>query len=109
MTPPDAAKDAAAIAEKWRAFEYVMGGSMSARDRLEISCQLASDILALVKREVERERERCCIAIRSACTQCVNGVFEPDPRTGDPVECEYCGRPIAAIRSRTAKAGEENK
>ncbi len=63
------------------------------------------------------ERERCAVAIKAACGACEGkGYVEaigtgyarnPDDPHGDPLpapererfECEYCGRPIAAIRN----------
>ena len=35
--------------------------------------------------------------IRKDCTACYHGVVELDGG-GDPIECEYCGTPIAAIK-----------
>jgi len=63
----------------------------------------------------EKEREACCEAIRANCTGC-NGTgvggweSHPDGQHAQAVECEYCGRPIAAIRARGGAAetrGEE--
>ena len=46
---------------------------------------------------VAGEREACAKRIRASCSACGGtGVGGVDPR-GDAVECEYCGRPIAAI------------
>jgi hypothetical protein len=44
--------------------------------------------------------ERCALAVREACCMCNDGVA--DVIDGMPVECEYCGRPMAAIRALTA-------
>jgi hypothetical protein len=44
--------------------------------------------------------ERCALAVRDACGMCNEGVA--DVIDGAPVECEYCGRPMAAIRALTA-------
>lgn len=52
------------------------------------------------------EREDCCTAIRAACGMCEGSGYADG--SGDS-ECEYCGRPIAAIRAQPAPAskGEE--
>ena len=44
--------------------------------------------------------ERCALAVREACCMCNEGVA--DVIDGAPVECEYCGRPMAAIRVLTS-------
>ena len=43
------------------------------------------------------------LAVRAACGACDNGTAGYD-EFNNAVECEYCGRPMAAIRA----AGEEN-
>lgn len=63
---------------------------------------LAADILAASEDAVRGEREENCLAIRAACSACDNGVYAESPQ-GDAIECEYCGRPMAAIRARPAK------
>ena len=59
----------------------------------------ADELTAYGDAVMRGEREACCQAIRMACPMCDRG----HPHDGDPggeEECEYCGRPIAAIRAR---------
>ena len=67
------------------------------RDNNEVIA-LALDSFAA--RAVEAEREGCIAAIRAACGPCL-GTGHADGV--EEAECEYCGRPIAAIRARGAK------
>ncbi len=50
-----------------------------------------------LKDAVKAEREKCIQEIRDKCTACNDGVYDVDAE-GDAVECEYCGRPMAALR-----------
>lgn len=63
---------------------------------------IAKAILAAEREAAEREREACCAAIRDACPMCDDGHFLEDP--SGQTECEYCGRPIHAIRARGGKS-----
>jgi len=38
-------------------------------------------------------------AIRKGCPACDNGVGGVDPSDGSAIECEYCGRLLAALRA----------
>lgn len=72
----------------------------------------------MIRKACAAERERCCAIIREHCAACGgSGIGEvtfgvvPDVNPADPdgepiavpvteaTECEYCGRPIAAIRA----------
>lgn len=76
----------------------------------------------------EDERERCCEAIKNACSMCDGkgytetshaahgcGGDEAMCASGCPVEqieqegCEYCGRPIAAIRAALAESADRGE
>lgn len=54
----------------------------------------------LLEKEIEQaimdEREACATQVRHDCSAC-EGSGHADAET----ECEYCGRPMAAIRART--------
>lgn len=52
---------------------------------------------------VAEEREACCQTIRNDCQMCDRG-HSPDSTHEEPVECQYCGVPIAAIRARSDHA-----
>lgn len=45
------------------------------------------------------ERERCVNEIRKNCGPCGGRGFMSVDSQGNPVECEYCGRPMNAIRA----------
>ncbi len=61
--------------------------------------------LKAVDQAAEATREACCVKIRADCQACEGtGYLAHNPESGpsgpyDPDECEYCGRPIAAIRA----------
>ena len=46
---------------------------------------------------VAEEREACAAQVRHDCTACAGTGLV----TGANTECEYCGRPMAAIRARS--------
>ena len=48
-----------------------------------------------VRRAIAAEREACALQVRHDCNAC-EGTGHMDSET----ECEYCGRPMAAIRQR---------
>ena len=55
---------------------------------------------------VAEERDACAKRIRASCKACDGtGVGGIDPR-GDAVECEYCGRPMRAVRAGTEVGSE---
>ncbi|KKM14805.1 hypothetical protein LCGC14_1702450 [marine sediment metagenome] len=58
--------------------------------------------LGLIAGQIE-QREKDCAIIRKKCIACDNGIFGID-KTGDAIECEYCGRPIAALKSVILKS-----
>lgn len=55
----------------------------------------------IVRDAMAEERKECCEAIRSECVACDDGVAGVAP-DGSAIECEYCGRPMAIIRNRSA-------
>jgi hypothetical protein len=86
---------------------------------------LRSTVDTAIRAAVERERKENCQAIRAACGACGGtggfggGVhyvtrdmatdagepqLEGQEIVEEPVECEYCGRPIAAIRERARRS-----
>lgn len=98
----DAEREAEAIRlwERYGVLQYSGGPSLSSRTDRRVRA-----LSRLVLEEVEREREANCKAIRAACAMCAGTGSVPDsPSPGyvASTECEYCGRPIAAIRSRRA-------
>lgn len=63
---------------------------------------LITAVAALLDAAVAEEREANCAMIREKCMACL-GSGEYVQRPLGPVECEYCGRTIDAIRARAAK------
>lgn len=57
---------------------------------------LCADAVDRIAQALEAEREACALQVRHDCTAC-EGSGHMDAET----ECEYCGRPMAAIRART--------
>ena len=49
---------------------------------------------------VQEVVEECALQVRHDCTAC-EGTGHFLDGTGEPTECEYCGRPMAAIRARS--------
>ena len=67
-----------------------------AKELLAASLLTADDLDAILA----AEREADCLAVRESCTSCSgSGYARPDDPTCQD-ECEYCGRPIVAIRGR---------
>jgi hypothetical protein len=53
------------------------------------------DIIAAALRDAEKAgMEKAAVSVRAACGAC-----EGTGHAGDDAECEYCGRPMAAIRA----------
>ena len=79
--------------------------------RHSLECEAACDALdsssghSLRQHDAEvraQERERCCEVIRKACGMCEGKGYVEAP-DGERGGCEYCGRPIAAIRETPAE------
>ena len=70
-----------------------------------VFCSGCVDVLASAITKAEADvQERCCKVIRAACLVCKGtGLADRDARS-DAEECEYCGRPIAAIRNPPAES-----
>ena len=68
-----------------------------------------SAVAAAIEETVREAEEQCCKAIRAACFACrgsgVVRVTRDYQEVGE--ECECCGQPIVAIRSRAPDAGEK--
>jgi hypothetical protein len=113
-----------ALWRRYEALHWEKGAQRTAADAIQ----------ALVSEQRADERAECCKAIRAACGACDGTGFDEAPcppsyvshdmvtdaespemegQAFDPgsdgAECEYCGRPIAAIRSRIAAGGEEKR
>lgn len=61
---------------------------------------LRDAIAAALDAAVAEERAACCDAIQAACGACDGKGHAGNPHEEQSFECEYCGRPIAAIRAR---------
>ena len=65
--------------------------------------RLTAAIAKQIEAAVTDERERCCKLVRANCPACDDGIAgaEQHPNGVDwqAVECEYCGRIIAAIHA----------
>ena len=84
----------------------------STKGRAVFTGELVDSVAALLRSEVARVLRADAPAwLRSVCSACDNGVYEIRPvQRGwiddaetvphiehEPVECEYCGRPMAAL------------
>lgn len=58
---------------------------------------------AYVLAAVAAEREACALQVRHDCTACEGTGYFPGS-TDTATECEYCGRPMTAIRARAKAA-----
>ena len=85
-----------------------MSERLSPADRagaLALHHALGSAVEASIAKELReailKEREENILAIKTACDACkgTGGVLAHDG-SGDEIACEYCGRPVAAIRAR---------
>jgi len=65
--------------------------------------RLTAAIAKQIEMAIADEQERCCALVRENCPACENGVAGAEQHPNGvgllAVECEYCGRIIAAIRA----------
>ena len=117
-SPPDCSEAEQAAAEKARAeveADYEEWANDVRRLTRELDVELHGegaaeqaslcDIVGMIKPAIEKarmeEREACAQQVRHDCTAC-EGTGHADADT----ECEYCGRPMAAIRARGEGEGD---
>lgn len=105
-----------ALDERWKSPDVKRWSEMFRKARIT-----AESLPFAVKEAVAAEMERCCKAIQDACGPCggagcttesghdcdgTEASCQKNCPVPVPVPCEFCGRPIDAIRSRSTSSGK---